>query len=208
MWVLIRPLEEGETTRDTSQPMIARLLQAFLRRYAESKAEVVAPFLVGRRLLDLGAGEGYVTTALRRWTGIWTCAVDIGCYQRTPTPYLIYDGTRLPFGDDTFDATLISLVLHHCADPEGVLDEALRVTRSRLIILESVYRNRWERFCLGRLDGWLNRYRHGGEMHVPLAFRRVEEWQQVLTHTPCRPSTSYGWGRGGSDWCISRYCLC
>jgi ubiquinone/menaquinone biosynthesis C-methylase UbiE len=119
--------------------MLARLLQASLRRYAESEAEAIAPFLVGRRLLDLGAGEGYITVALRRRTGTWTCAVDIGCYQRMPVPYLVYDGSRLPFDDATFDTTLISLALHHCADPEAVLDEALRVTHARLIILESVY---------------------------------------------------------------------
>ncbi len=164
----------------TSQPLIARLLQASLCRYAESEAEAIAPFLVGRCLLDLGAGEGYVSAALQRRTGTWTCAVDVGCYRRMPVPYLIYDGSRLPFDDAAFDTTLISLALHHCADPEVVLDEALRVTRSRLIILESVYRHRWERFCLERLDVWLNRYRHGGEMHRPLAFKRAEEWQQVF----------------------------
>jgi SAM-dependent methyltransferase len=163
-----------------SHTIIGRFLQASLRRYADSEAEAVAPFLGGGRLLDLGAGEGYVTAALRRRTGVWTCAVDIGCYRRVPVPYLIYDGARLPFGDATFDTTLISLALHHCADPEGVLDEAMRVTRFRLIILESVYRNRWERFCLERLDGWLNRYRHGGKMHLPLAFKRPEEWQRMF----------------------------
>jgi hypothetical protein len=74
----------------------------------------------------------------------------------------------------------MSLALHHCADPEAVLDEAMRVTASRLIILESVCRNRYERFCLERLDGWLNRYRHGGEMHPALALKRVDEWQRLF----------------------------
>ena len=160
--------------------MIARVLQALLRRYAESEAEAIVPFLVGRRLLDLGAGEGHVTAALQRRRHIWACAVDIGPFQRMPVPYLIYDGTRLPFDDATFDTTLMSLALHHCADPEAVLDEAMRVTASRLIILESVYRNRYERFCLERLDGWLTRYRHGGEMHPALAFKRVDEWQRLF----------------------------
>ena len=161
-------------------PMLGRLLQAFLRRYATSQARAIAPFVVGDRLLDLGAGEGYVATALRQQTEIWTCAVDIGPYRRSAEPYLIYDGSRLPFGDATFDTTIISLALHHCADPERVLDEALRVTRSRLIVLESVYRNRWERFCLERLDGCLNRYRHQGEMHIPLAFKRPQQWQRLF----------------------------
>lgn len=160
--------------------MIARLLQALLRRYADSEAEAIAPLLVGKRLLDLGAGEGYVAAALRRRTDLWACAVDIGPYQRVPVPYLIYDGTRLPFHDATFDTTLISLALHHCADPEAVLDEALRITTTRLIILESVYRNRCERFCLERLDDWVSRYRHGGDMHPALAFKRVDEWQRIF----------------------------
>jgi ubiquinone/menaquinone biosynthesis C-methylase UbiE len=160
--------------------MIAQLLQALLRRYADSEAEAIAPLLVGKRLLDLGAGEGYVAAALRRRTDLWACAVDIGPYQRVPVPYLIYDGTRLPFHDATFDTTLISLALHHCADPEAVLDEALRITTTRLIILESVYRNRCERFCLERLDDWVSRYRHGGDMHPALAFKRVDEWQRIF----------------------------
>jgi SAM-dependent methyltransferase len=174
------PKGKGETTVDGSQMIIARLLQVFLRRYAESEADAIAPFLVGSRLLDIGAGEGYVAAALRQRTGIWTCAVDVGPYQRTPWPYLIYDGARLPFRDATFATTLISLALHHCVEPERVLDEAVRVTRSRLIILESVYRNRWERFCLERLDDWLNRYRHNGDMHVLLAFKGPQEWQQLF----------------------------
>ena len=125
-------------------------------------------------------GEGYVAAALRRRTDLWACAVDIGPYQRVPVPYLIYDGTSLPFHDATFDTTLISLALHYCADPEAVLDEALRITTTRLIILESVYRNRCERFCLERLDGWVSRYRHGGDMHHALAFKRVDEWQRIF----------------------------
>jgi SAM-dependent methyltransferase len=174
------PKGEGETTVDGLQAIVGRLLQVFLRRYAESEADAIAPFLVGSRLLDLGAGEGYVAAALRQRTDIWTCAVDVGPYQRTPGLYVVYDGTRLPFEDATFDTTLISLALHHCEDSEGVLDEAVRVTRSRLIILESVYRNRWERFCLVRLDDWLNRHRHNGKMHVLLAFKGPQEWQWLF----------------------------
>jgi hypothetical protein len=56
----------------------------------------------------------------------------------------------------------------------------LRVTGVRLIILESVYRYRWERFCLERLDDWLNRYRHGGDMHSALGLKRVDEWQRIF----------------------------
>ena len=85
-----------------------RLLEAFLRRYARSEAAALAPFVVGRRLLDLGAGEAYVAAALRG-RECWTCAVDVGAFRRAPGPYVAYDGARLPFGGDAVDTTLISL---------------------------------------------------------------------------------------------------
>ena len=174
-----------------------RLLQAFLRRYAEAQTEAVAPFLVGGTVLDLGAGEGYVGRALRERTGCWTCSVDVGSFRRAAGPYVTYDGSRLPFADATFDTTLILLTLHHCAEPESVLDEALRVTRTRLVVVESVYRNRRERFWLDLLDGWLNRYRHDGKMNVPFAFRRPEEWRQVFASRGLR---TVGTRRLGAWW--------
>jgi ubiquinone/menaquinone biosynthesis C-methylase UbiE len=173
-------MERATLINNGPESRLGRLLQACLRRYAASEARAIVPFVVGSRLLDLGAGEGYVTAALRQQTDIWACAVDIGPYQRVSEPFLIYDGVRLPFRDATFDTALLSLALHHCADPGRVLDEAQRVTRFRLIILESVYRNRWERFCLERLDGVLNRYRHRGEMPLPLAFKSPQQWQRFF----------------------------
>jgi len=159
---------------------VKRLLRTFLRRYARGEARALAPHVSGRRLLDLGAGEGWVAAALRGLTLTWTCAVDVGPFQLGHGPYVLYDGATLPFRDGTFDTTLLSLALHHCEAPEAVLDEAVRVTRSRLLIVESVYRNSYERFCLDVLDGRLNGYRHDGTMNVPLAFRRPEEWRALF----------------------------
>jgi SAM-dependent methyltransferase len=156
----------------------------------------VAPFVVGRRVLDLGAGEGYVASALSEGLDgvgktprevppmaagtVWVCACDVGPFSLTRGPYVVYDGERLPFPDDAFDTTLLLLTLHHCADPDRVLDEALRVTRYRLIVTESVFRNRVDRFWLHLLDGRLNACRHGGAMNVPLAFRPAAEWHALF----------------------------
>ncbi len=159
---------------------LARLIRAFLRRYAKIEAAAVAPFIVGRRALDLGAGEGYVARELHGLTGAWICSVDVGGFRRAAVPYVTYDGWRLPFGDEAFDTSLMLLALHHCAEPEAVLDEALRVTRRRLIVIESVYRNRLGLFWLWLLDGWLNGYRHDGLMSAALAFRTREEWQRLF----------------------------
>ena len=157
-----------------------RLLQASLQRYASAEARALLPWLRGPRLLDLGAGEGWVAEALQRRAPIWVCAADVGPFGLAAGPYVVYDGTRLPFGNRSFDTTLLSFVLHHTETPEIVLDEAVRVTRGRLLVVESVYRDCLERFWLDLLDGRVNRYRHGGRMSVPFAFRRPEEWRALF----------------------------
>ena len=154
-------------------------VDAFLRRYAVQEAEDILHFVVGPRVLDLGAGEGWVGAALARH-GFRMCGADVGPFARTDGAYVVYDGTRLPFADAAFDTTLLLLTLHHCEKPETVLDEALRVTRGRLIVTESVYRNRLDRFWLDVLDGRFNRLRHGGRMPAPLGFRRAEDWQALF----------------------------
>jgi SAM-dependent methyltransferase len=159
---------------------LADLLDRVLRRYAEAEAAAVAPLVRGPRVLDLGGAEGYVAAAVRRRTGAWVCAADVGSFRRAPGPYVRYDGARLPFPDGAFDTTLLLLTLHHCADPEAVLDEALRVTRRRLVVTESVYRSRRDRFWLELLDGPVNRHRHRGVMPIPLAFRPPAAWEALF----------------------------
>lgn len=154
------------------------MVQALLRRYARGQAAAVRPLVVGRRLLDLGAGEGWVAAALD--DAGWRCAADVGAFGRAPVPYVVYDGARLPFADGAFDTTLLLLVLHHCAAPDAALDEAVRVTRARLVVTESVYRNRRDRFWLDLLDGRVNRLRHGGRMAVPRAFRAPGAWRTLF----------------------------
>jgi SAM-dependent methyltransferase len=157
------------------------IVQALLRRYADAQAAAVAPFLVGRRVLDLGAGEAWVAAALAPRTGAWVCSVDVGAFARVETPYVVYDGARLPFSDGAFDTTLLLLTLHHCAEgADGVLDEAARVTRARLIVVESVVRNAVDLLWLRLLDGPVNRLRHGGAMTPALRFRRAEAWRRLF----------------------------
>jgi SAM-dependent methyltransferase len=169
-----------------------RPLEAFLRRYARGQARDVAPWIVGSRVLDLGAGEGFVTAALGR--GV---AVDVGPFRRTTGAYVVYDGAALPFDDMTFDTTLLLLMLHHCDKADAVLDEAVRVTRKRLIVTESIGRNRLDRFWLRALDGRFNRLRHGGRMAAPLAFRSGPEWEALFASRGLR-LVATGWL--GSRW--------
>src|SRR5262249_42691224 len=121
-------------------------------------------------------------------------------------PYVVYDGTRLPFDDAAFETTLLLLTFHHCDEPEAVLDEAIRVTRQRLVVTESVVRNPRDRFWLDLLDGPVNRLRHGGQMPAPLGFRRDEEWQALFAARGLRPIATR-WLGGRVERLIHHPCL-
>jgi len=161
--------------------MTPGLFHRGLRAYARGQARAVAPYIVGRRVLDLGAGEGFVGEMLvRRDSSTWVCSVDLGRYRAAPGAYVVYDGWRLPFGDAAFDTTLILLALHHSDEPATVLDEALRVTARRLIVMESVYRNALDRIWLELLDEPVNRFRHGGRMAPARHFKPAGSWKALF----------------------------
>jgi SAM-dependent methyltransferase len=54
--------------------------------------------------------------------------------QRKKLPFILYDGSRLPFDDSEFDVSLLNETLHHCDQPENVLNEAKRVAETIFVI--------------------------------------------------------------------------
>ncbi len=131
-------------------------------------------FLAGSRsVLDVGAAEGYVGANVAKRLGanaakrlgaskeVAVRLVDIQDRNRTSLPLDVYDGQRLPYASDAFDAALLIFVLHHADRPEALLRETLRVGQ-RVAILESTYVWGWERALLGLLDRLANRLRAEG----------------------------------------------
>ncbi len=162
------------------------LVQPLLRRRAREKARRLIPHLPEERplrLLDLGAGEGYVGAALADRIQAHVTLADVVDLNRTGLPHTRYDDRALPFASDAFDVTVLYFVLHHAEDPEQVLREALRVTSGRVLIVESVYTGRWQRRALQAADRLANRLRGGRAMRAQeahLRFRTAGAWRGAI----------------------------
>ncbi len=94
-----------------------------------------------RRVLDIGCGTGLQTAALHE-AGLRVVGLDASPAMLTtarkhlpPEVPLIRGALPLPFADATFDAAILSLVLHETeVEPEVLLREALRVAPLCLVL--------------------------------------------------------------------------
>ena len=98
---------------------------------------------------DVGCGEGYLTLETARWARsvigidrsdeVLERARALAARRRvTNVQWKKGDLARLPLRDASIDVTLLSQSLHHAADPEDALAEAVRVLRpgGRVLLLD------------------------------------------------------------------------
>jgi SAM-dependent methyltransferase len=162
-------------------------LPALMRKRAERKWRWIRAHLpeipAGAKVLDLGAGEGFVGEVVRGETGAEVVLADVVDFNRTTLPLVRYDGRSLPFESGQFDLTLLIYVLHHAREAERVLAEARRVTRGPIVVLESVREGPLQHRVFVRLDKLANALRSGGAMRAQeasLHIRSDGEWRAVF----------------------------
>ncbi len=130
----------------------------------------------GESILDLGTGNGGLCLELRN-RGHHVQPVDVKniSFFESVTP-LIYDGQELPYPDDYFDTVLLITVLHHTPDPAAVFDEGLRVARKRIIVMEDIYKNPFQKHLTFFTDSLVN-LEFVGHPHTNMT---DEEWQALF----------------------------
>lgn len=99
--------------------------------------------LVGRTVLDLGAGTGAASRAIAAAGGSPIAAdIAIGMLQAVRgerPPSAVADARALPFADHSLDGVVAAFSLNHVPNPERALSEAIRVTRPGSPVLVSAY---------------------------------------------------------------------
>ena len=89
--------------------------------------------LGGRRLIDIGCGQGRLAGALAedgaRVTGVdpGTAAIAVARESVPGARFEIASAERLPFADAAFEGAVLLNSLHHVPDPAAALREAARV---------------------------------------------------------------------------------
>ncbi len=89
-----------------------------------------------RSLLDVGCGNGAITRELAERIGAESVlGVDVVARPESFIDVRFYDGVRIPAEDRSFEAVMISDVLHHSDDATAVLAECVRVA-GRVVVVK------------------------------------------------------------------------
>jgi ABC-type Fe3+/spermidine/putrescine transport system ATPase subunit/ubiquinone/menaquinone biosynthesis C-methylase UbiE len=187
---------EDQLQRDINSIVPEGRLQSALERRSIRIAEEVKPFLVGDTLADIGCGDGIVAWHLQRFARkILLTDVEEYLDPRITFPFSGYtEGHPLPL-DESMDTSLLLTVLHHAEDPLRLLRETKRITKTRVIVIESVFgvskdkekpKSILRSLTIERqlkyqtfLDWLYNRVFHDG-VPVPYNFNTPEAWRKIF----------------------------
>lgn len=131
--------------------------------------------LYARTIIDIGAGTCNVAELLSE-KGFLLQPVDVKnlSFVKNYQP-IIFNGTTLPFLDNSFDSALLLDVLHHTSNPEQLLQEAKRVANS-VLVMESVYNCIPQKVLFLIIDSFLNME----FLNHPWNYRTDEQWQLLF----------------------------
>ena len=199
-----------QTSGPVSWPFswIARLHHAFVfQRRARVLAEMLAEQIPERAsVLDIGCGDGSIGSLIAQLRpDISIQGVEFLVRPECKIACRAFDGLSLPFPDCAFDVCLFVDVLHHTQDPSILLREAVRVSRSFVLLKDHLDENFVDDITL-RLMDWVGNRPHG--VVLTYNYRSRTEWVKCFskcglaettwnTQVPIYPATiSFFAGRG------------
>ena len=179
-------LEETKVGSDS----LPSVLDEKLRARAELIFSQVEPHLkeVKGKVLDFGTGDGQVAQLLSDRLGLEMVGVDIRDYRKlnVSIPFELIRGGCVEVNSDTYSAVLLTNVLHHEQDNEGILSEVHRIVvpDGLVVILETVpdgvteeeMESDKERTFMN--DYLYNRLFHNADVPVPGTFETIGVWKE------------------------------
>ena len=174
---------------------VEETLRKFLRKHADNEKdrkayafecakrsfELVEDYIVGEKILDLGAGNGLLALEIKKQLKKEVVLVDIVDYNYTDLPLILYNPEeKIPLADEEVDTTILYTVLHHASDPERLLKETTRITKKRLVIIEAYIEEDDISMTNSFFDWFYNRVIGDEDINVPLNFLRVKGWEKIL----------------------------
>ena len=129
-------------------------------------------------VLDVGCGDGSIASEIHRLRpDVTVRGIDVLVRPVTKIKVMPFDGITFPFENNTFDVVMFVDVLHHTEEPERLLREALRVSRSYVLLKDHCRDGLFAQHTL-RLMDWVGNASHG--VSLPYNYWSEKHWKAEL----------------------------
>lgn len=158
-----------------NRPMFLGIIRAKELQFFEDHA----PLNKKLEVLDFGIGDGFYLDTLfkynkARWrvTGIDISQAELdkaAKYKITKT-LDVYDGTKLPYKNGTFELVMSNCVLEHVSDLKTNLKEISRVLKKGGSFITTVMSKEWDNYLFGSifLGSFYSKYMRSKQVHKNL----------------------------------------
>lgn len=173
-----------QTSRTTSWPLswIGRWHHAFV---FERRTRVLAKMLAAQipqrtSVLDIGCGDGTVGGLIKQLRpDIAIQGVEFLVRPGCKIECRQFDGLSLPFADASFDLCLFVDVLHHTENPEVLLRESARVSRTFVLLKDHLDENFLDDMTLRFMD-WVGNRPHG--VMLTYNYQSRKQWAEHFSN--------------------------
>ncbi|WP_455369333.1 class I SAM-dependent methyltransferase [[Eubacterium] cellulosolvens] len=152
--------------------------------YFNNTADFLLTNISGSRVLSVGCGSGDIEKIIKFNGSKEIMGLEISKSENPKIPIKLYDGEEFPFENNSFDTVLFVYCLHHTKSLEEIrrlMEEAARVSKKEILILDHVYSNILERFGLILFDYCWNKIFYL-KLKMPITFNYLKEreWQKLF----------------------------
>jgi SAM-dependent methyltransferase len=136
------------------------------------------------KIVDVGCGFGHLSKAIMDHSS----KVVVEGLERTRREgelisVRLYDGSRMPWTDNTFDIVILADVLHHERDPDHLLKESRRISKGLTIVKDHLREGLLAQQRISLLDWAAN-----APYQVPCTYRynNLQEWHEAFERAHLR----------------------
>jgi len=147
-------------------------------------ADFLLTNISGSRVLSVGCGSGDIEKIIKFNGSKEIMGLEISKSENPKIPIQLYDGEEFPFENNSFDTVLFVYCLHHTKSLHEIrrlMEEAARVSKKEILILDHVYSNILERFGLILFDYCWNKVFYL-KLKMPITFNYLKEgeWRKLF----------------------------
>jgi SAM-dependent methyltransferase len=130
-------------------------------------------------VLDVGCGDGTIASLIAQVRpDISLRGVELMVRPGCKIECHSYDGVTLPYPNASFDVCLFVDVLHHTQDPAILLREAVRVTRSFVLLKDHLDESSLDDITLRFMD-WVGNRPHG--VALTYNYKSRKQWAEYFS---------------------------